>query len=73
MARTAAALIALALLISASEWMFTATAARVDLLLIPSRSRRRVRWLMAHSGRIHLAAAGTVTSVALVQAAVLVT
>jgi hypothetical protein len=71
MARTAVALAALAVLIAFSQWVFTLAAGRVDPQLIPSCSRRRVRWLMTNSAHIYLAAAGTVTSVAFVQAVAL--
>jgi hypothetical protein len=70
-ARIAVALAALALLIAFSQWVFTLAAGHVDPLLIPSSSRRRVRWLMTNTGHIYLAAAGTITSVALIQAAAL--
>jgi hypothetical protein len=72
MAIEAVALIAVALLVAASQWMFTQTVARVDVQLIPATSRRRVEWLVVNSAHIYLAAAGTAGAVVVVQAAVLV-
>jgi hypothetical protein len=56
-ANEAVALIALPLLVSLNQWMFTRTVARVDPHLIPVVSRRRVQWLVAHSARIYAASA----------------
>ena len=60
MANEAVALIALPLLVSINQWMFTLTVARVDPRLIPLGARRRVHWLAAHTARIYLASAGLV-------------
>lgn len=64
------ALIALAVLVSVTQWLFTQTAVRVDMHLLPAHARRRVQWLLAHSPSIYLGCAGTVVAVAFVQAAV---
>ena len=72
MATEAVALVAVALLVALTQWMFTQTVARVDMRLIPSHSRRRVQWLVLNSGHIYLAAAGTAATVVVVQTAVLI-
>jgi hypothetical protein len=61
-ANEAVALIALAVLVSLNQWMFTLTVARVDPRLIPVAARRRVHWLVAHTARIHVASAGLVAA-----------
>ena len=71
MANEAVVLIALPLLVSVNQWMFTRTVARVDPHLIPVVSRRRVQWLLAHSARIYAASALVVLGGLVLQAALL--
>ena len=71
MANEAVALIALALLLALEQWVFTVAVAHVDPRLVPAASRRRVRWLVVHSGRIYLAAALLVTAGLALQAVAL--
>lgn len=57
MSRTAAALLALAVLLSIGHWVWARTVAHVDMQMLPACSRRRVHWLMAKSTDIQLTAA----------------
>jgi hypothetical protein len=70
-ANEAVALIALPLLVALNQWVFTLAVAHVDPHLVPAASRRRVRWLVAHSARIYLAAAVLVTAGLALQVAAL--
>ena len=72
MANETVALIALAVLVALSQWIFIQAVIRVDIHLIPAHARRRVQWLVLNSTHIYLTAAGMVVAVAGVQAAVLI-
>jgi hypothetical protein len=54
MSRTAAALLALLVLVSATQWLWTRMASHVDFALMPAYSRRRVRWMLGNSAHIQL-------------------
>ncbi|SHG48728.1 hypothetical protein SAMN05443575_2075 [Jatrophihabitans endophyticus] len=56
MTRPAVALLALAALLAAGQWLYVRAAAHVDLHLVPAHARRRVRWLIVNSGRVQLVA-----------------
>ncbi|MCW2705051.1 MAG: hypothetical protein JWQ37_3046 [Blastococcus sp.] len=71
MLQAGAALLGLAVLISATQWLWTRVVAHVDPLLIPACSRRRVQRLMTNSAHIYLASVGVVACVVCVEAAVL--
>jgi hypothetical protein len=53
MSHTAAALIALAALISLVQCSWVLAADHVDLMQIPLQYRRRVRWVRANSRHVH--------------------
>jgi hypothetical protein len=55
--KTAAALLALAVLVSVGQWLWTRLATHVDLQMMPAGSRRRVQWILTNSPRIQLASA----------------
>jgi hypothetical protein len=66
-----AALLGLAVLIAATQWLWTRVVAHVDMLLIPACSRRRVERLRSSSTHIYLAAGGVVACVACAEVLVL--
>ncbi|HEY0402903.1 MAG TPA: hypothetical protein VGD09_12860 [Blastococcus sp.] len=71
MSQAGAALLGLAVLVSAAQWLWTRVVAHVDPLLIPACSRRRVQRLMTNSAHIYLASGAVVACVVCVEAAAL--
>jgi hypothetical protein len=69
--RTGAALLGLAVLIAATQWLWTRVLAHVDMLMIPAYSRRRVERLRSNSTHIYLAAGGVAACVVCAEALVL--
>jgi hypothetical protein len=55
--KTSVALLALAILVSSGQWLWTRMAAHIDMHMMPTCSRRRVQWILTNSPRIQLAAA----------------
>jgi hypothetical protein len=70
MSQAGAALLGLAVLISATQWLWTRVVVHVDMLLIPACSRRRVQRLMTRTPIVYLVSAATVACVVGVEAAV---
>ena len=71
MTQPGAALLGLAVLIAATQWLWVRVVAHVDMLLIPASSRRRVERLRANSTHIYLAAGGVAACVVCAEALVL--
>jgi hypothetical protein len=71
MSQAGAALLGLAVLVSATQWLCTRVVAHVDVLLIPACSRRRVERLLTNSSHIYLASGAVAACVLCVEAAVL--
>ena len=57
MSQSGAALLGLAVLVSARQWLWTRVVAHVDPLMLSACSRRRVQRLTANSSSIYLASA----------------
>jgi hypothetical protein len=71
MSQAGAALVGLAALVAATQWLWTRVVAHVDLLLIPAYSRRRVQRLVSRSPLVYVASGGIVLCVVCVEGAVL--
>jgi hypothetical protein len=68
---TGAAMVGLAALIAATQWLWMRVVAHVDLLLVPAHARRRVVRLRSSSTRIYLATGAVVAGVVCAEAALL--
>jgi hypothetical protein len=73
MMQAGVALLGLAVLVSATQWLWTRVVAHLDPLLIPACSRRRVQRMRANSAHIYLVSGAVVACVVCVEAAVLLT
>jgi hypothetical protein len=71
MTQAGAALLGLALLVSATQWLWTRVVAHVDPLLMPACSRRRVQRMLSNSAHIYVASVGVAACVVCVEAAAL--
>jgi hypothetical protein len=69
MSRTAVALLALAVLVALTQWVWMRSVEHVDVRMLNSSARRRVRWIAANSGHIQLVAAAVAVAAVCLQAA----
>ena len=72
MSRTATALLVLALLVFAGQWLWARALGHVDPALIPACSRRRVQWLRSNTAHIEYASGLLALCAVGLQAAVLI-
>jgi hypothetical protein len=71
MSEAGVALVGLAVLVGATQWLWTRVVSHVDPQLIPSCSRRRVHRLLIESTHIYVASAVVAAGVLCVEAVVI--
>jgi hypothetical protein len=71
MSQAGAAILGIAVLVAATQWLWTRVVAHVDMLLIPADTRRRVERLRTNSAHIYLAAGGVAACVVCVETALI--